>query len=59
MALYGAWVRSIKAGQVGVLAPSDGESTRAILVRVGRAAAREDLTVESWSDGAKVYFKRA
>lgn len=59
MAQYENYVMGVKKGQVGKLIPSDGESSRAVAVRVSRAGKRIRRPLDVWSVGGAVYFRPA
>mgnify|MGYP000958547506 FL=1 len=54
---YDAYLKALKKGQVGRLAPSNGESVRAISSRISRAAGRAGVTAEVWAVDGSVYFR--
>ena len=54
---YDSYLKALKKGQVGKLAPSGGESTRAIGSRISRAAGRAGVTTEVWAVDGFVYFR--
>lgn len=57
MAEYEDYVASLKKGQAGKLVPGDGESVRAVAVRVTRAAKRIARPTEVWTVDGAVYFR--
>jgi hypothetical protein len=54
---FDSYIAAVKSGQVGKLAPADGETARGIRVRVLRAAKRQSKTAETWVADGVVYFK--
>jgi hypothetical protein len=57
MAEYEGYVASLKKGQAGRLIPSDGESPRAVALRVTRAAQRLARPMDVWVLDGAVYFR--
>ena len=56
MRQYEGYVRGLKKGQAGRLTPVAPETTRGLVVRVGRAAKRLGTDVETWTADGAVYF---
>ncbi len=54
---YENYVKSVGADEVGQLVPEEGESARGLVLRLARAAKRLNMTVETWIDDGKVYFR--
>ena len=54
---FDSYIAAVKSGQVGRLAPAEGETARGITLRVARAAKRQGRTVETWIAADLVYFK--
>ena len=57
MAEYERYAAGVKSGQVGKLAPTGGESTRAVAVRISRAGKRIGQAIDAWVADGAVYFK--
>ncbi len=56
MAEYERYAGGVKAGQVGKLSPTGGESTRSVAVRISRAGKRIGRPIEAWVADGAVYF---
>jgi hypothetical protein len=54
---FDSYIAAVKSGQVGKLAPAEGETARGISLRVARAAMRQGKTAETWVADNVVYFK--
>ncbi len=57
MAEYEVYVVSVKKGQAGKLVPDDDETSRAVAVRVTRAARRRAKPMDVWTADGAVYFR--
>jgi hypothetical protein len=57
--LYEGFIRETGAANVGELALSEGEESRAVKVRLRRAANRMGTAIEIWDADGKVYFRSA
>ncbi len=56
MRQYEEYVNAVKAGEAGHLTPEEGETTRAISLRISRAAKRLGKTANTWVRDGVVYF---
>ena len=56
---YNEYANSVKKGQVGKLAPEQGETARALALRISRAGRRGGKAVETWIVDDVVYFRVA
>jgi hypothetical protein len=54
---YEDYVKGVRPGRVGKLTPSQGETARAIALRVSRAARRINKSADTWIVDNTVYFK--
>jgi hypothetical protein len=54
---YEDYVKNVRAGRVGKLTPSRGETARSIALRVSRAARRVNKAADTWIAEGAVYFK--
>lgn len=57
MRLYEDFLRQLGPHEVGELRPEGNETTRALVLRVARAAKRLNVKVEAWVDNNNVYFR--
>lgn len=57
MRAFEGYAADLGEGEVGVLEPEHGETTRGLAMRMSRAGKRLDRTVNSWTFDGKVYFK--
>jgi hypothetical protein len=54
---YDQYMTILKKGQVGKLAPDNGETARGIALRISRAASRLNKPTDTWVVDGIVYFK--
>ncbi len=57
MRQFESYATDVGAGEVGVLEPENTETTRALAMRLSRAATRLGCEIESWPSDGKLYFR--